>query len=76
LIIGALCAASWIALSPMTCIVAMTAAFAMCNVTLFGLNAIAVWRVTLRRERMDHRTATGVAIPPTKVPVASENVKG
>ncbi len=75
LIIGALGAASWMALSPMTCIVAITAAFAMCNVTLFGLNAIAVWRVTLRGERLDHRATTAITIPPTEVRVASENVK-
>jgi O-antigen/teichoic acid export membrane protein len=65
LTIGALRAALWIALSPMTCIVAITAVFAMCNATL--LNAIAVWRVTLRGERLDHSTATAISSP--KVPL-------
>ena len=75
LIIGALSAASWMAFSPMTCVIVITAAFAICNLTLFGLNAIAIWRVTLRAERRDQRTATTIAIPPKTVSFASENTE-
>jgi O-antigen/teichoic acid export membrane protein len=51
LVAGALAGASLMALSPMLCVAAVTAALAIANATLLGFNALAVWQAKLRAER-------------------------
>jgi hypothetical protein len=72
LVAGALGAAWRMMLSPMACVVAITAAFAIANAILLGLNTVAVRRVALRANRSTAPATAAALLPKAPLGHAQE----
>jgi O-antigen/teichoic acid export membrane protein len=72
LLIGALGAAWQMGWPPMMCIVAITAALAISQAALFGLNAVAIWRAKSRAEQA--HDAAKAAVHLLKLPIETKKV--